>query len=62
MNLDNFPCTCGHPRYAHEQMNEFLQHKACFYLGQGTSIDDCECMDFTLDNLAFMEQRYDETK
>jgi hypothetical protein len=51
---DSFPCKCGHSFFFHDVYSE---DQRCLYLS-----DKCKCSKFIVDNLKYLENKYDENR
>lgn len=51
-------CKCGHHQRQHLDMNGSVlrSRNICFFLGPSTSVNDCPCMDYSPDNLSYIEK------
>lgn len=68
MENNNFPCICGHDRSNHNMQDNYSVKKACYYpnldipraLNLFPQLIDCPCNWFKLDNLKYLEQKYEK--
>lgn len=52
--MNNFPCICGHRYDDHER---FSWNGACWV---GITDEYCPCKEYKLDNLKYLESKYNE--
>ena len=58
--FNSYPCECGHERAAH-----FYLSGPCSYVRFPFSKkerEECRCKEFKLDNLRYLEDRYEHSK
>jgi hypothetical protein len=56
MSKINNPCTCTHSRINHGKTQFYLKNNYMIDTREACGVKDCECEDFKLDNLKYLEK------